>query len=76
MLDRGASTMLFGLAANTDNLTIGVAYGLKHRWIGWQQNLVIAPPPLCSPFSPSLSGDRSAKCCRRECLIFLAGCCC
>ena len=42
MLDRVASTMLFGLAANTDNLTIGVAYGLKHRWIGWQQNLVIA----------------------------------
>ena len=42
MLDRVASTMLFGLAANTDNLTIGVAYGLKHRWIGWRQNLVIA----------------------------------
>jgi putative Mn2+ efflux pump MntP len=37
-----ASALLFGLAANTDNLTIGVAYGMKHRWIRWQQNLFIA----------------------------------
>lgn len=40
--DRAASTFLFGLAANTDNLTIGVAYGMKHRWIRCQQNLLIA----------------------------------
>jgi putative Mn2+ efflux pump MntP len=39
---RVASTLLFGLAANTDNLTIGVAYGVKHRWIRWRQNLLIA----------------------------------
>jgi putative Mn2+ efflux pump MntP len=42
ILDRMASALLFGLAANTDNLTIGVAYGMKHRWIRWQQNLFIA----------------------------------
>jgi putative Mn2+ efflux pump MntP len=42
IFDRAASTLLFGLAANTDNLTIGVAYGMKHRWIRWRQNLLIA----------------------------------
>jgi putative Mn2+ efflux pump MntP len=42
IFDRVASTLLFGLAANTDNLTIGVAYGMKHRWIRWRQNLFIA----------------------------------
>ncbi|HET6307621.1 MAG TPA: hypothetical protein VFG12_10575 [Rhodopila sp.] len=41
-LDRVASTVLFGLAANTDNLTIGIAYGMKCRRIGWPQNLFIA----------------------------------
>lgn len=42
IFDRMASTLLFGLAANTDNLTIGVAYGIKHRWIRWRHNLLIA----------------------------------
>jgi putative Mn2+ efflux pump MntP len=42
IFDRVTSTLLFGLAANTDNLTIGVAYGMKHRWIRWQQNFIIA----------------------------------
>jgi putative Mn2+ efflux pump MntP len=42
IFDHVASTLLFGLAANTDNLTIGIAYGLKQRWIRWQQNLFIA----------------------------------
>ncbi len=42
MFDRVASTLLFGLAANTDNLTLGVAYGIKHRWIRWRHNLLIA----------------------------------
>ena len=42
IFDRVASIVLFGLAANSDNLTIGVAYGMKHRWIRWQQNLFIA----------------------------------
>jgi putative Mn2+ efflux pump MntP len=41
-VDRVASTLLFGIAANTDNLTIGVAYGMKRRRIHWQQNLFIA----------------------------------
>lgn len=40
--DRIASTLLFGLAANTDNVTIGIAYGMKRRLIGWKQNLLIA----------------------------------
>jgi putative Mn2+ efflux pump MntP len=42
IFDRVASTLLFGLAANTDNLAIGVAYGMKRRTIQWQQNLFIA----------------------------------
>jgi putative Mn2+ efflux pump MntP len=42
ILDQVASTLLFGLAANSDNLTIGVAYGMKRRWIRWRQNLFIA----------------------------------
>jgi putative Mn2+ efflux pump MntP len=40
--DLVAATLLFGLAANSDNLTIGVAYGMRHRWIHWHQNLLIA----------------------------------
>ncbi len=42
IFDHVVSTLLFGLAANTDNLTIGVAYGMKQRWIRSQQNLFIA----------------------------------
>ncbi len=42
VLARLASTLLFGLAANADNLTIGAAYGMKRRRIGWPQNLLIA----------------------------------
>jgi putative Mn2+ efflux pump MntP len=41
IFDQMASTLLFGFAANTDNLTIGVAYGMKRRRIRWQQNLLI-----------------------------------
>ena len=37
-----APSLLFGIAANTDNLTVGVAYGMKRRWIRWPQNLFIA----------------------------------
>jgi len=36
------STLLFGLAANADNLTVGIAYGVKRRWIPWKHNLLIA----------------------------------
>jgi putative Mn2+ efflux pump MntP len=35
------STLLFGIAANTDNLSVGFAYGLKRRPIGWPANLLI-----------------------------------
>lgn len=42
IFDRAASTLLFGLAANVDNFSIGVAYGVKQRRIGWRQNLLIA----------------------------------
>ncbi len=34
--------LLFGLAANVDNLTVGMAYGVKRRWISPAQNLLIA----------------------------------
>jgi putative Mn2+ efflux pump MntP len=36
------ATLLFGLAANADNLTVGIAYGIKRRWIPWEHNLLIA----------------------------------
>jgi putative Mn2+ efflux pump MntP len=42
IFDRFGSTLLFALAANTDNLTVGIAYGLKRRRIRWKQNLLIA----------------------------------
>jgi hypothetical protein len=35
-------TLLFGLAANTDNLTVGIAYGMKRSSIRGAQNLLIA----------------------------------
>jgi putative Mn2+ efflux pump MntP len=34
--------LLFGLATNTDDLAVGVAYGMKWRSIRWKQNLPIA----------------------------------
>ncbi len=42
IFDRVGSTLLFALAANTDNLTVGIAYGVKRRRIRWEQNLLIA----------------------------------
>ena len=42
LFDRLGSTLLFAVAANTDNLTVGIAYGIKQRWIRWSQNLLIA----------------------------------
>jgi putative Mn2+ efflux pump MntP len=42
IFDRIGSTLLFALAANTDNLTVGIAYGIKRRRIRWEQNLLIA----------------------------------
>jgi putative Mn2+ efflux pump MntP len=42
VFDRLASVLLFGLAANADNLTVGTAYGMKNRLIGIGQNLLIA----------------------------------
>jgi putative Mn2+ efflux pump MntP len=42
IFDRIGSTLLFALAANTDNLTVGIAYGMKRRKIRWGQNLLIA----------------------------------
>lgn len=42
MWDRVGATLLFGLAANTDNVSIGLAYGLTHRRIRWQSNVLIA----------------------------------
>ncbi len=42
MWDRIGSAVLFGWAANMDNVSIGLAYGLKRRRIGWRSNLLIA----------------------------------
>ena len=42
IFDRIGSTVLFALAANADNLTVGIAYGMKRRRIRWERNLLIA----------------------------------
>jgi putative Mn2+ efflux pump MntP len=42
MWNRLAAALLFGLAANMDNVSIGFAYGVKGRRIGWWSNLLIA----------------------------------
>lgn len=42
MWDRIGVALLFGLAANIDNVSIGFAYGAKHRHIRWHSNLLIA----------------------------------
>ena len=42
MWHRIGSAVLFGLAANVDNVSIGLAYGLSHRRIRWHSNLLIA----------------------------------
>lgn len=36
------SAILFGIAANSDNLSIGISYGVKRRHILWQHNIAIA----------------------------------
>lgn len=36
------SAILFGIAANSDNLSVGISYGVKRRYVSWQHNLVIA----------------------------------
>jgi putative Mn2+ efflux pump MntP len=41
VFDRVASVLVFGLAANADNLTVGTAYGMKDRRIRIGQNLLI-----------------------------------
>ena len=42
MLDRIGAVVLFGLAANTDNISVGLAFGLNRRQIAWPSNLLIA----------------------------------
>lgn len=42
IFDRIGSTLLFGLAANVDNVAVGIAYGIKRRRIRWAQNLLVA----------------------------------
>lgn len=36
------SAVLFGVAANSDNLSIGISYGIKRRYVLWVHNIVIA----------------------------------
>src|ERR1044072_674515 len=36
------SAVLFAIAANSDNLSIGISYGAKRRHIQWSHNLAIA----------------------------------
>ena len=42
MWDRVATAILFGLAANVDNISVGLAYGWGKRRIRWHSNLLIA----------------------------------
>ena len=37
-----ASTIVLGISANTENLPVGLAYGLRGVQIGFARNLVIA----------------------------------
>jgi putative Mn2+ efflux pump MntP len=36
------SAVLFAIAANSDNLSVGISYGVKRRYIPWQYNIAIA----------------------------------
>ena len=36
------SSLLFGLSANTDNLAVGLAYGIRKMPVRWPENLIVA----------------------------------
>lgn len=36
------STLLFGMSSNTDNLVVGLSYGIKKMPIRWKENLIVA----------------------------------
>ncbi|KAA3379855.1 manganese efflux pump, partial [Akkermansia muciniphila] len=36
------SSLLFGLSSNTDNLAVGLSYGIKKIPIHWRHNLLVA----------------------------------
>ena len=67
MLDSIGSTLLFGLAANTDNLTVGVAYGLKRSSIRWGHNLLIAAATTTITLMALGVGRQFAWCCQWIC---------
>ena len=36
------SALLFGVSSNTDNLVVGMSYGIKKMPIRWSENLIVA----------------------------------
>jgi putative Mn2+ efflux pump MntP len=41
------AALLLGIAANSDNVSVGISYGIKHRGIRWWHNAVIAVVTTC-----------------------------
>ena len=69
------STLLFGVAANADNLTLGFAYGLKGRRIGWLANLLIAIITTAITLVTLIFGRAILPCCRLGCPLLSAAAC-
>src|ERR1700690_2402098 len=51
------STAALGIGANTENLPIGLAYGLRGREIGLFRNLVIAAVTTAATVLPQIAGQ-------------------
>src|SRR6202012_59021 len=41
------AALLLGIAANSDNVSVGISYGIKHRRIRWWHNGIIAIVTTC-----------------------------
>lgn len=53
-----AAAVLFGLAANADNLAVGIAYGVQCRRIRVQHNLLIAFATTAVTYAALLAGSQ------------------
>ena len=51
-----ASVVVLGVGANTENLPVGLSYGLRHRRIGLARNLLIAGVTTAATLLPLIAG--------------------
>ena len=51
-----ASVVVLGVGANTENLPVGLSYGLRHRRIGLARNLLIAAVTTAATLLPLIAG--------------------